>query len=553
MRTVLTILFVIISLEIFSDERPNILVIMADDMSLRINALGDRIAVTPNLDELVEKGTSFMNAFTTAGVCACSRSALLTGKNQISIGSMHMRTSSGGSVPYLAVPEAHIKAFPEILRKHGYFTFTNDKLDYQFSGIFPGSGPFTIWNSEKGKFGWRNRKNSDPFFGMINLSITHESGIFRGLMNSLDTEAIKLVQQTKQMFYETPVKPEDVIVPPFLPNTYEVRKDIARAYNNIYILDIEVKEIIEQLRNDNILDQTIIIFTSDHGDGLPRYKRELFDTGINVPFLVLVPEKFSTWYKPHEKIYDLVSFLDIAPTVLDLAGIPIPSYMDGKSIFGKEKNEYIFAARDRLDNFKGKTRAVRNKEYKLIKNYSLGIVGAQQLSFRENLMSMKELRKMYENNELNEIQKLWMELIPELQLYDLNKDPYEINNLAYDPNYIEVVKSLENILEEWIERNDFYGELEEDDLIEVFWPGNSQPRTAQPLHSTSDGFLYLKNKKDSVNASIGFSYDGNNWEVYSDPIKIRKNRKIYIKAVRYGWKESETKIVSLVNTGQDIL
>ena len=118
--------------------------------------------------------------------------------------------------------------------------------------------------------------------------------------------------------------------------------------------------------------------------------------------MVLVPEKFSTWYKPNEKIYDLVSFLDIAPTVLDLAGIPIPSYMDGKSIFGKEKNEYIFAARDRLDNFKGKTRAVRNKEYKLIKNYSLGIVGAQKLSFRENLMSMKELRKMYENNELND-------------------------------------------------------------------------------------------------------------------------------------------------------
>ena len=165
---------------------------------------------------------------------------------------------------------------------------------------------------------------------------------------------------------------------------------------------------------------------------------------------------------------------------------------------------------------------------------------------------MKELRKMYENNELNEIQKLWMEPIPELQLYDLIKDPYEINNLAYDPNYIEVVMTLENILEEWIERNDFYGELEEDDLIEVFWPGNSQPRTAQPLHSISDGFLYLKNKKDSVNASIGFSYDGKNWEVYSDPIKIKKKRKIYIKAVRYGWKESETKIVSFVNTGQDI-
>ena len=518
---------------------------MADDMSLRINALGDATAVTPNLDELVENGTSYMNAFTTAGVCACSRSALLTGKNQISIGSMHMRTSSGGSVPYLAVPEAHIKAFPEILRKYGYFTFTNDKLDYQFSGIFPGSGPFTIWNSEKDKFGWRNRKNSDPFFGLINLTTTHESGIFRGLMNSVDTEAIKLMQQTKQILYEAPVKYEDVTVPPFLPDTPEVRKDIARAYNNIYILDLEVKEIIEQLRIENLLDETVIIFTSDHGDGLPRYKRELFDTGINVPFLVLVPEKFSSWQKPGERIYDLVSFLDIAPTVLDLAGISIPSYMDGKSIFGKAKNEYIFAARDRLDNFKGKTRAVRNKDYKLIKNYSLGIVGAQKLSFRENLMSMKELRRLYENDELNEIQRLWLELIPELQLYDINKDPFEINNLAYNPEYKDKVLLLESVLEEWIERNNFYGELEEDELIEVFWPGNSQPQTTQPNHMIKDGFLYLENNDESANASIGFSYDGKSWEIYSEPIEINKITKIYFKAVRYGWKESDIKIVKL--------
>ena len=543
MKIISRFLFVLFAQVIFPDERPNILVIMADDMSLRINALGDKTAITPNLDELVKNGTSYMNAFTTAGVCACSRSALLTGKNQISIGSMHMRTSSGGSVPYLAVPEAHIKAFPEILRKHGYFTFTNDKLDYQFSGIFPGSGPFTIWNSEKDKFGWKNRKNSEPFFGMINLIITHESGIFRGKMNSVDTQAIKLMQQTRQMLYEAPVKPENVIVPPFLPDTSEVRKDIARAYNNIYILDIEVKEIIDQLKKDNILDDTIIIFTSDHGDGLPRYKRELFDTGINVPFIILVPKKFSSWQKPGEKIYDLVSFLDIAPTVLNLAGVSIPSYMDGKSIFGNEKNEYIFAARDRLDSFKGKTRAVRNKDYKFIKNYSLGIVGAQKLSFRENLMSMKELRKMYENNELNEIQKIWLELIPELQLYDLNNDPYEINNLAYDPNYKDKVLLLENVLEQWIEKNNFHGHLEEEDLIEVFWPANTQPQTTEPQYSLEDGFLYLKNNDVSKDASIGFSYDGKNWEVYSEPIEIKKNKKIYFKAVRYGWKESETKIV----------
>ena len=158
-------------------------------------------------------------------------------------------------------------------------------------------------------------------------------------------------------------------------------------------------------------------------------------------------------------------------------------------------------------------------------------------------MSMKELRKMYENNELNEIQKIWLELIPELQLYDLNEDPYEINNLAYDPNYKEKVLLLENVLEQWIEKNNFHGHLEEEDLIEVFWPENTQPQTTEPLYSLEDGFLHLKNNDVSKDASIGFSYDGKNWEVYSEPIEVKKNKKIYLKAVRYGWKESETKIV----------
>tara|TARA_B100001027_G_scaffold153518_1_gene107829 strand:- start:312 stop:794 length:483 start_codon:yes stop_codon:yes gene_type:complete len=158
-------------------------------------------------------------------------------------------------------------------------------------------------------------------------------------------------------------------------------------------------------------------------------------------------------------------------------------------------------------------------------------------------MSMKELRKMYENDELNEIQRSWLELIPELQLYDLKKDPYEINNLAYDPDYKDKVLLLESVLEEWIKRNNFYGELEEDDLIEVFWPGNSQPKTTQPLHTIKNGFLYLENNDESANASIGFSYDGKNWEIYSEPIEIRETTIIYFKAVRYGWKESEIKIV----------
>ena len=346
-------------------------------------------------------------------------------------------------------------------------------------------------------------------------------------------EAVKVINNNKDkpfflyLSHWAPHNPLQALVKDYEKHSH-MKNHTKQVYSAmITALDRSVGKIVKALEDNGISDNTIIIFTSDHGDGLPRYKRELFDTGINVPFIILVPQKFSSWQKPGEKIYDLVSFLDIAPTVLDLAGVSIPSYMDGKSIFGNEKNEYIFAARDRLDSFKGKTRAVRNKDYKFIKNYSLGIVGAQKLSFRENLMSMKELRKMYENNELNEIQKIWLELIPELQLYDLNKDPFEINNLAYDPNYKEKVSLLENVLEQWIEKNNFHGHLEEEDLIEVFWPENTQPQTKEPLYSLENGLLHLKNNDVSKDASIGFSYDGKNWEVYSQPIEVKKNKKIY--------------------------
>ena len=145
-----------------------------------------------------------------------------------------MRTSTRTEVPYLAVPDSNIKAFPEILRKFGYFTFTNDKLDYQFSGILPGTGPFTIWNSEDSFYGWKERQTKQPFFGIINLTVTHESGLFVGKMNSALATAIKLRQKAIQFQYDAPVKSKDVNVPAFLPDTKEIREDIARVYNNIY-------------------------------------------------------------------------------------------------------------------------------------------------------------------------------------------------------------------------------------------------------------------------------------------------------------------------------
>ena len=539
-KHLLIILCFLFGLNISSDPRPNILIIMADDMSPKINALGDKTAITPNIDKLVESGKSYINAFTTAGVCACSRSSLLTGKNQISIGAMHMRTSTRTEVPYLAVPDSNIKAFPEILRKFGYFTFTNDKLDYQFSGILPGTGPFTIWNSEDSFYGWKERQTKQPFFGIINLTVTHESGLFVGKMNSALATAIKLRQKAIQFQYDAPVKSKDVNVPAFLPDTKEIREDIARVYNNIYILDLQVKEILDELKADGLIENTIIIFTSDHGDGLPRYKRELFDTGINVPLIMVIPDKFNKWETdPNSKSERLISFLDIAPTILDLAGISVPEYMDGISFFSSNENRYIFAARDRLDNQEGKVRAIRDKRYKLIKNFSPGIVGAQKLEFRENLQSVKKMRSMLNKGTLTASQKIWFEKIPEVQLYDLWRDPNEVQNLANKESMFSKKSELEDALDDWIKENDVYANLLEDDLSEKFWPNAKQPITDIPVFHNDGEFLIVENTNRSNGASIGYSYDGKKWKVYSGPIKTYPRKNIFLKSVKYGWRESE--------------
>ena len=159
-------------------QRPNVLVFMTEDMSARVGAFGDAVASTPNLDSLAENGVRFPNTFTTAGVCAPSRAAHITGMYQIAIGAHHMRTSWYKESPYRAVPPPAVKAYPELLRHAGYYTFTNRKLDYQFSSYGVGSGPFTIWDHEGAEPDWSGRQPGQPFYGLVNIPVTHESQMF---------------------------------------------------------------------------------------------------------------------------------------------------------------------------------------------------------------------------------------------------------------------------------------------------------------------------------------------------------------------------------------
>nr|MDJ0869567.1 sulfatase-like hydrolase/transferase [Myxococcota bacterium] len=279
-----------------SAHPPNLLLLVAEDLGPRIGAFGDPVARTPNLDRLAAEGVRYPNTFATAGVCAPARAALITGVHQISIGAQHMRASSRPAGGYQSVPPPEVKAFPELLRAAGYHTFVTAKLDYQFSGIRTGSGPFTIWDAEDDAALWAGREAGQPFFGMLNFLETHESGLFLPLGHWPHSGMHLLVQLYRTWLFglsgeDDPTPPEAVAVPPWLPDTPAVRADLARHYDNVRRMDAAVGAILARLEADGLADSTVVIWMTDHGDGLPRAKRELFDSGLRVPMIVRWPER----------------------------------------------------------------------------------------------------------------------------------------------------------------------------------------------------------------------------------------------------------------------
>jgi hypothetical protein len=212
--------------------------------------------------------------------------------------------------------------------------------------------------------------------------------------------------------------------------------------------------------------------------------------------------------------------------------------MDGISLLSK-KNKYIYAARDRLDDMPGRLRAIRSKNFKLIKNYMPEIVGAQKLAFRENIKIMKELRSFYQNEKLDEVQSQWFKPIPVKQLYNLKNDPFEINNLALKKEYQNILNELEAELDNWVAANNDNGAIPEMHLINKFWPNQNQPLTKKPTIQINDNKIIINNDPSNPLASTGYKINGGEWKVYSDAIDLKGVKHITAKSVKYGWKESE--------------
>jgi N-sulfoglucosamine sulfohydrolase len=313
---------------------------------------------------------------------------------------------------------------------------------------------------------------------------------------------------------------------------------MARHYNNIAVMDRQVGEILAQLEADGLADSTIVIWTTDHGDGLPRAKRDLFDLGIKVPMVIRWPEA----YRPDGVAANgidtrLVSFVDFAPTILRLAGVAPPSYIQGRDFIVEEPREYIFASRDRIDAVTDRQRAVRDGRYKYIRSWYPQQPGGHHLAYRDNMDMMQELWVLLEAGELNAQQRQWFEAPGEERLFDLETDPLELNNLAQDPAHHATLLRMRAALAAWQERVEDWSEESEAQMLAGFRPNGETPVTAAPKIEFRAGQLHLNSA--TAGASIGYRVNEGNWQLYAGPVAVAAGVEVEAKAVRYGWDESD--------------
>lgn len=433
MRFTLGILFSFIAAAIVSAaEKPNILWLSAEDISPHLGCYDDPYAITPNLDELAAKGTRFTNVYTTAGVCAPCRSGIITGMYQNSIGTHHMRCNA-------TLPD-WLKPFPIYLREAGYYCTNNSKTDYQFSK----PSPKEIWDESSGKAHWEKREKGQPFLAVFNYTGCHESGIAsKDKYEKVTADLTDSQRQDPEAFDN---------IPPYYPDTLVVREDWKRNYELITAMDQWAGDHIQKLKDAGEWENTIVIFWSDHGVGLPRAKRWLYDSGTRVPFIMHVPEKFRDVAPLEPGAVDerLVNSVDFGPAMLTLAGLGVPEYMQGRSFLTGEPREYVYGARDRMDERYDIIRAVRDKRFRYIRNFEPLKPYYQYMNTPEKGATMQEIREAEKSGEMAPAVALFSaETKPVEELYDLEADPHEINNLADDPAQAEKLAELRQALTDW--------------------------------------------------------------------------------------------------------
>ncbi|KMT64865.1 sulfatase [Catenovulum maritimum] len=535
-------------------DKPNILWLVVEDMSPIIPDYGDHTVATPTISRLAKEGVKYTNVYSTSGVCSPSRAALALGMYPSAIGANHMRTTSDTETTklpkYEAVPPADAKMLSQYMRELGYYTVNNLKTDYQFTP------PNTAWDESGAYAHWRNRAEGQPFFAVFNFTTTHESGLFEpyGFRKiesrhyfSDDAERISKLPQhhsVKSTEAETPVhiaKTTDFKIPPYLPDTPLVRRDMWKMYNNLAETDKQMGSVLQQLIDDDLLENTIVFFYSDHGGPLPRQKRLIYDSGLKVPLIIRFPHKVNAGTTDDQ----LISFIDFAPTTLNIAGIKTPTNMHGQNFLDNANpRQYIHAAADRFDGFTDSIRAVKNKQYKYIRNYRPEQGYYLPVAYREKIPSMQELLRLKAENKLTEYQAQWFrESKPKEELFDTTKDPHELNNLAGQAKYQRIMTELSDEMDRWLASIGDNPNLPERSLISQLWQNaDEKPKTAKPQVKTDHGMLEITTATPGAN--IGYriirnGYQATSWSIYKKPVQLKRGDQIEIIAHRIGYEKSE--------------
>ena len=464
MRKIFIIFFVLIAFSAIiscrsgNNIKPNIVWLVAEDQSQYFFPFyGDNSVILPNISQLLENGIVYDGMNSPYPVCAPARSAIITGMYPNSIGTGNMRAyhynrtvrTDNESIlgfPYYSSKLAEqIKPFTQILRENGYYTTNNSKMDYNFKLRED------AWDESSKEASWEKRKKDQPFFSVFNFGVTHESQIWL---------------RDKQ---ELKVDPNDLSVPPFFPNDSLTRHALAVNYSNLVEMDKQMGEIIDKLKDQGLYENTYIFFYSDHGGPFPRHKRAIYDTGSKVPLVIKFPKRIKVKKKRN---YDLLNFIDFAPTILSIVGLEIPKVYQGIAFLGskksKNKRNYSYSASDRFDEVTDRIRAVKTKKHKYIRNYDTNKPHALNNSYRTQMALMRHLTALNESNLLSAEQKLWFNVPKNLEeFYDLENDPFELNNLIGEKKYSKEIENLRIQLDNWIDQINDPVNIPENELVKM--------------------------------------------------------------------------------------
>jgi N-sulfoglucosamine sulfohydrolase len=402
-------------------ERPNVLWITSEDNSPYLGCYGDKLAQTPHLDNLATQGVRYRNAFANAPVCSTARTTLITGMYASSLGAHNHRSR-------VAIP-AHFKLYPEHLRAAGYYCTNNVKTDYNLAARRD------IWDACSNRAHYRDRASGQPFFAVFNFTTSHESQV--------------APKGGKSSFR---VAPEDVVLPPYHPDTPEIRRDWANYYDQMTLMDEQVGRVLAELDEAGLADDTIVFYYADHGGALPRGKRNIHDSGTRVPMIVRFPEKWAHLApaKPGEWVDDLVSFVDLPATLLSLCGVPVPEHYEGRPFLGEREaalREHVFLFRGRMDERYDTVRAVRDGQFRYVRNYSPHRPWGQHYSYPfQVLPSMRSWHAEFVAGRCNEVQAAYWKPKPPEEFYVLTGDPFELSNRVASPKYAAHVDRLKQAL-----------------------------------------------------------------------------------------------------------